>query len=76
MGVAGLALFLWPATPPPFALAVLFMLVGFSASGWNGVMVAEIARVAGVERAGAVTGAALLFGYSGLAVAPLAFARR
>jgi len=74
MGCAGLVLFLWPGTPHPAALAVLFVLVGFSASGWNGVMVAEIARVAGIERAGAVTGAVLLFGYSGLAVAPLAFA--
>lgn len=74
MGASGLVLFLWPGTPPTSALAVLFMLTGFSASGWNGVMVAEIARVAGVERAGAVTGAVLLFGYSGLAVAPLVFA--
>ncbi|CAN5708251.1 MFS transporter [soil metagenome] len=74
MGAAGLLLFLWPATPPPFALALLFALIGVSASGWNGVMVAEISRIAGPERAGAVTGAALLFGYSGIAIAPLAFA--
>ncbi len=74
MGTAGLLLFLWPATPPAIALALLFALIGVSASGWNGVMVAEISRIAGPERAGAVTGAALLFGYSGIAVAPLAFA--
>jgi MFS family permease len=74
MGGAGLVLFLWPGTPPPGALVVLFALLGLSASGWNGVMVAEIARVAGVARAGAVTGAVLLFGYSGLTVAPIAFA--
>lgn len=73
-GVSGLALFLWPATPPAAALAVLIALLGLSASGWNGVMVAEIARLAGPARAGAVTGAALLFGYAGLAVAPLGFA--
>ncbi len=74
MGLAGLLLFLWPATPPSIALAVLLVLTGLSASGWNGVMVAEVARIAGPARAGAVTGAVLLFGYSGLALAPLCFA--
>ncbi|MDB5846461.1 MAG: hypothetical protein JWP29_213 [Rhodoferax sp.] len=74
IGGAGLVLFLWPGTPPPAALAVLFVLVGISASGWNGVMVAEIARIAGPARAGAVMGAALMFGYAGLAIAPIAFA--
>jgi MFS family permease len=74
MAAAGLPLFLWPGTPPWPVLAVLIALVGLSASGWNGVMMAEIARIAGPARAGAVTGAVLLFGYAGLAVAPLAFA--
>jgi predicted MFS family arabinose efflux permease len=74
IGVAGLLLFLWPGIPPAAALAVLFVLVGLSASGWNGVMMAEIARIAGPARAGAVTGAALMFGYTGLALAPIAFA--
>ena len=74
MGVAGLALFLWPVVPPPAALALLLAVLGLSASGWNGVMVAEIARLAGPERAGAVSGAVLLFGYAGLALAPIGFA--
>lgn len=74
IGGAGLTLFLWPGTPPATALAVLFVLVGISASGWNGVMMAEIARIAGPARAGAVTGAALMFGYAGLALAPVGFA--
>ena len=74
MGGTGLLLFLWPHTPPAAALAVLLMAVGLSASGWNGVMVAEVARIAGPSRAGAVTGAVLLFGYSGLALAPVGFA--
>jgi sugar phosphate permease len=74
MGVAGLALFLWPVVPPPAALALLLAMLGLSASGWNGVMVAEIARLAGPERAGAVSGAVLLFGYAGLALAPIGFA--
>jgi hypothetical protein len=74
MGSAGLLLFLWPGTPSPVIMACLLMLLGVSASGWNGVMVAEIARIVGPARAGAVTGAVLLFGYSGLALAPIGFA--
>ena len=74
MGASGLALFLWPATPPFATMAALVALLGLSASGWNGVMVAEIARLAGPARAGAVTGASLLFGYAGLALAPMGFA--
>jgi sugar phosphate permease len=73
-GASGLALFLWPGTPPSAALLVLVALLGLSASGWNGVMVAELARLAGPGRAGAVTGAVLLFGYAGLALAPVGFA--
>ena len=55
-------------------MALLIALLGLSASGWYGVMVAEHARLAGPARAGAVTGAALLFGYAGLALAPPGFA--
>jgi MFS family permease len=55
---------------PLLALALL----GFSASGWNGVLVAEVSRIAGPEQAGALTGAVLMFGYLGLTLAPLAFA--
>ena len=71
---SGLTVFLWPSVPPFAALAVLVALLGLSASGWNGVMVAEITRLAGPARAGAVTGATLLFGYAGLALAPVGFA--
>ena len=74
MAAAGLPLFLWPATPPSLVLGLLLALVGLSASGWNGVMMAEVARIAGPARAGAVTGAVLWFGYSGLALAPIGFA--
>ncbi len=74
MGAAGLPLFLWPGTPPTVVLASLLGVLGLSASGWNGVMMAEIARIAGAARAGAVAGAVLMFGYSGLALAPLCFA--
>ncbi|WP_026433673.1 MFS transporter [Paracidovorax oryzae] len=74
MGAAGLLLFLWPGVPGPGVLALLLGLLGLSASGWNGVLLAEVAGTAGPARAGAVTGAVLLFGYAALALAPLGFA--
>ncbi len=74
MGAAGLPLFLWPGTPSAVVLAPLLGLLGLSASGWNGVMMAEVARISGAARAGAVAGAVLMFGYAGLALAPLCFA--
>ena len=55
------------------AIAVLAALTGFTASGWNGVMIAEVTRIAGPRRAGAIAGVVLMFGYAGLALAPLGF---
>lgn len=56
------------------ALWALAFGLGLAASGWNGVMIAEVARRAGPPAAAAVTGAVLMFGYSGLALAPGIFA--
>jgi MFS-type transporter involved in bile tolerance (Atg22 family) len=50
-----------------FAVATLF---GLTASGWNGVFVAEIARLAPQDRIGDTTGAVLTASYAGLLVAP------
>ncbi|MEO7337771.1 MAG: MFS transporter [Caldimonas sp.] len=55
-------------------LGLFVGLLGFSASGWNGVLVAEVARLAGPREAGAITGVVLMAGYAGLALAPAAFA--
>ncbi len=73
MAVSGALLVLWRGAAGGMVFGVLVASVGFSASGWNGVMLAEVARIAGPARAGAVSGAVLMFGYAGLAVAPLAF---
>jgi fucose permease len=72
IGASGALLMLGPrdGVLPLLALALL----GFSASGWNGVLVAEVSRIAGPAQAGALTGAVLMFGYLGLTLAPLAFA--
>ncbi|WP_375159190.1 MFS transporter [Bradyrhizobium sp. RDT46] len=50
-----------------FAMAGLF---GLTASGWNGVFVAEIARLAPQDRIGETTGAVLTASYAGLLAAP------
>ncbi|MFK4508371.1 MFS transporter [Bradyrhizobium daqingense] len=49
------------------AIAALF---GLTASGWNGVFVAEIARLAPQDRIGETTGAVLTASYAGLLAAP------
>jgi MFS family permease len=72
IAVAGVALMALPQ--PGIAAALLVLLLGFCASGWNGVLVAEVSRIAGVQQAGSLTGAVLMFGYAGLTIAPLAFA--
>lgn len=53
---------------------VLSTLLGFTASGWNGIMIAEVVRISGTARAGAVSGAMLMTGYGGLTLAPITFA--
>lgn len=74
MAVCCVVLVLGPSRHAALFAFPLAFLLGLSASGWNGVMVAEVARLAGPQAAGAVTGAVLMFGYSGLALAPLGFA--
>ena len=58
-------------TPAQFALAGLF---GLTASGWNGVFIAEIARLARVDRVAETTGAVLTASFTGLLLAPLLIA--
>ncbi|HEY8610925.1 MAG TPA: MFS transporter [Roseomonas sp.] len=48
-------------------------LVGFTAIGWNGVHIAELARVAPLHLVSDVTSAASLFGFAGSICGPLAF---
>lgn len=50
-----------------FVAAALF---GLTASGWNGVFLAEIARLAPQDRIGETTGAVLTASYAGLLIAP------
>ena len=45
-----------------------------TASGWNGVFLSELARLAPEGRVGEATGAVLMFGFAGLVLGPLAMA--
>jgi hypothetical protein len=47
---------------------------GVTASGWNGVFLAEVARLAPEGRVGEATGAVLMFGFAGLVLGPLVMA--
>jgi len=73
MGVSALAA-LWAG--PGWPLWLLFVyaaLFGATAVGWNGVYIAEVARLAPEGRASAATGGALFFTFLGVVVAPPAF---
>lgn len=57
----------------PWALYGCAALAGFTAIGWNGVHMAELARVAPLHLVSDVTSAASLFGFFGSICGPLAF---
>jgi MFS family permease len=52
----------------------LLILFGLSASGWNGIFLAEVARQVPPAEAGTATAAVMVVMVSGLVVGPLAFA--
>lgn len=61
-----------PATP--FAtVVVIAALCGAAAAGWNGVYLAEVARIVPQERIAAATGATVFCTYFGLVVGPALF---
>lgn len=57
----------------PAMLYVYAGLVGFTAIGWNGVHIAELARVAPIHLVSSVTSASSLFGFVGSVCGPLIF---
>ncbi|MEQ1880714.1 MAG: MFS transporter [Burkholderiales bacterium] len=59
----------WPAV----LVYVAALCYGATAVGWNGVYLAEVARIAPPGRAGAATGASLAITYSGVVALPLLF---
>jgi MFS family permease len=62
----------WAGASLPFpVLAMATFLFGLTASGWNGVFVAEVARLAPAGRIGEATGAVMVGGFAGLIAGPI-----
>ena len=70
---AAVALLVLTSGHAPWALYACAALAGFVAIGWNGVHIAELARVAPLHLVSDVTSAASLFGFAGSICGPLLF---
>ena len=68
--LAGGVLLPFVPTWPPAAVIGLFVVLGGSATGWNGVLMAEAARLAAPGRAGEATGGVLAVAFAGVVVGP------
>ncbi len=66
---AALSTLVGPAWPYP-GIVALFVVFGVAAIGWNGVFMAEVARLSPVGRVGPVTGASLAITFAGVAFGP------
>ncbi|MFN7087378.1 MAG: MFS transporter [Burkholderiales bacterium] len=73
MAACTLLLTLVTAAWPFSAVLLLCVVYGATAIGWNGVYVAEVARVAPEGNVAIATGASLAFTYSGVVVTPIFF---
>jgi predicted MFS family arabinose efflux permease len=65
--------FITPATPP-LLTALVFMLFGATAVGWNGVFMAEVARCSPRGQVGVATGGAMVWNFAGILIGPATFA--
>jgi MFS family permease len=73
MGGFGIAMAASAPLAPLPALAALAVCFGGTAVAWNGVYLAELARLAGPSRAGEIIGASGFFTFGGVAILPFAF---
>jgi MFS family permease len=70
MAAAGIAMAMLPAATPWPLLVALAFVFGLTASGWNGVFLSEVARIAPDGRVAEATGAVLTASYGGLLAGP------
>ena len=73
MGLCGLAVALFAPGVPVAAVVAVCGVYGASAVGWNGVFLAEVARIAPPGKVGTVTGGVMLFNFSGAVLGPPVF---
>ena len=71
--LAGLATSCLDVDTPLLPVYGVLLVFGFTAVGWNGVFMAEIARLAPAGRVGGATGAVLTVTFLGVILAPMAF---
>jgi MFS family permease len=71
MSASAATMMLMSAAAPWSLLLATAFFFGLTASGWNGVFLAEVARLAPDGRVGEATGAVLMFGFAGLILGPL-----
>lgn len=74
MVAAFAAVMLFAASGPLALTIVLFLAIGLSAVGWNGVYLSEVARLSPAGAVGATTGAAMFFTFTGVMFGPPLFA--
>ncbi|MDH3316785.1 MAG: MFS transporter [Gammaproteobacteria bacterium] len=58
---------------PLFAIMLVAAVMGATAVGWNGIYLAEVARVVSREQVGAATGGVLMFTFIGIVAGPSTF---
>ncbi len=73
MGLCGVAAALFTPATPAAVIVVVCAVYGATAVGWNGIYLAEIARLAPQGKVGLVTGGAMLFTFSGALAGPPVF---
>jgi len=73
MALCGFAVALFTAGWPPVAVFAVCVLYGATAVGWNGVFLAEVARLAPQGRVAIVTGGTQFFTFAGVLVGPPIF---
>ncbi len=74
MGLAAIATAQFTGQWPRAAIALVCVAFGATAIGWNGVYLAQVARLAPPGRAGEATGGSLVFTFGGVLLGPPAFA--
>lgn len=62
----------YPAAWPAWPLFAVTAIAGITANGWNGVYMAEVARLVPTEEAGRASAVAMMASIAGVIVAPLA----
>jgi MFS family permease len=71
MSACALMMSCLPPAPPVWLAAMVAFLFGLTASGWNGVFLAEVARCAPAGRVAEATGGVLTASYAGLCFGPM-----